>query len=276
VSRILRTAGWGATAAGVLHAAPALSALAPVRRHLLPGLTGLGDPGHVALTFDDGPDPRSTPAFLAALDSHRVTATFFLLGRMLARAPELGRELVAAGHEIALHGWGHRCLLARGPRGTRDDLTRGYDLIADVTGAPPRWYRPPYGVLTTGALTAAGRLGLTPVLWSAWGLDWTSRATPASVLATVRRDLAGGGTVLLHDSDCTSAPGSWRATLGALPALLDGIRAGGLAVGPLGAHGPLGARLALRRCRPGQPGPDRVGDGQAEQDRTGGDGDEQR
>jgi peptidoglycan/xylan/chitin deacetylase (PgdA/CDA1 family) len=172
---------------------------------------------------------------------------------MLVRAPELGRELVAAGHEIALHGWGHRCLLARGPRGTRDDLARGYDVIADITGAPPRWYRPPYGVLTTPAINVAGRLGLTPVLWSAWGLDWTSNATPASVLATVRRDLAGGGTVLLHDSDCTSAPGSWRATLGALPALIEGIRASGLAVGPLGAHGPLGTRVPTGAPPPAGP-----------------------
>ncbi|MEV4757872.1 polysaccharide deacetylase family protein [Micromonospora sp. NPDC049559] len=236
VRAVLRTATWGATAAGMLHAAPAVSTLARVRRRFLPGLTGLGAPEHVALTFDDGPDPRSTPAFLAALAAHRVTATFFLLGRMLARAPELGRELVAAGHEIALHGWGHRCLLARGPRATHDDLVRGYELVTEVTGVPPRWYRPPYGVLTTPAIRTARQLGLAPVLWSAWGLDWTARATPGSVLAAVRRDLAGGGTVLLHDSDCTSAPGSWRATLGALPELIEGIRAAGLTVGPLREH----------------------------------------
>ncbi|MFD0822168.1 polysaccharide deacetylase family protein, partial [Micromonospora zhanjiangensis] len=207
-----------------------------VRRRLLPTLCGVGAPGHVALTFDDGPDPRSTPAFLAALERHGVTATFFLLGRMLTDAPGLAREMVAAGHEIGLHGWSHRCLLARGPRATRDDLTRGYDLIGEVLGAPPRWYRPPYGVLTGSALWAANRLGMRTVLWTTWGADWRSGATPGSVLRTVRRDLAGGGTVLLHDSDCTSAPGSWRATLGALPALLDHARAGDLDVGPLREH----------------------------------------
>nr|WP_233473131.1 polysaccharide deacetylase family protein [Longispora fulva] len=229
--------GGAAVLAGAAHAVPALTSVAPLRRVLLPDLAGIGDPRHVALTFDDGPDPASTPAFLAALDTAGVRATFFLLGRMLHRAPALGRELAAAGHEIALHGWGHRCLLARGPAGTYDDLARGRDLIADVTGRPPRWWRPPYGVLTTPALTAARRLGLTPVLWTAWGRDWTARATPASVLATVRKDLVGGGTVLLHDSDCTSAPGAWRATLGALPALIDGIRDRGLAIGPLAEHG---------------------------------------
>ena len=229
--RVARAVGWAAVAAGALQVAPAVAALGPLRRRLMP-------------------DPRSTPAFLAALDVAGVRATFFVLGRMLARAPGLGREMVAAGHEIALHGWGHRCLLVRGPRGTHVDVTRGYDLIADVTGHPPRWYRPPYGVLTAAALATAARLGLTPVLWSSWGVDWTARATPASVLATVRRDLTGGGTVLLHDSDCTSAPGSWRATLGALPALIDGVRDAGLAIGPLRGHGVRGGHPPHR---PGWP-----------------------
>jgi peptidoglycan/xylan/chitin deacetylase (PgdA/CDA1 family) len=237
---------------GVIHVAPALSALAPVRRRWWPGLAGVGDPGHVALTFDDGPDPRSTPAFLSMLDKHRVTATFFLLGRMLAAAPGLGRELVAAGHEVALHGWSHRCLVARGPLGTYEDLARGYDAIGEFTGAPPRLYRPPYGVLTPAAIRAARRLGLTPVLWTAWGLDWRAGATAASVLATVRRDLGGGGTVLLHDSDCTSAPGSWRATLGALEPLIDGVRADGLAIGPLREHRMVGP-WSVRRPSP-EPG----------------------
>ena len=100
-----------------------------------------------------------------------------------------------------------------------------------------RWYRPPYGVLTGAALGAAGRLGLTPVLWTAWGQDWIARATPDSVYRTVLDDLAGGGTVLLHDSDVTSVPGSWRATLGALPRLVATCRERGLTVGPLSGHG---------------------------------------
>ena len=90
-----------AVAAGglaVAHSLPALTSLGPLRPYLAPGLNGWGDPGHVALTFDDGPDPRSTPLFLKELDRAGVRATFFLLGRMLVRAPWLGRELVEAGH----------------------------------------------------------------------------------------------------------------------------------------------------------------------------------
>ncbi|MEU8118093.1 polysaccharide deacetylase family protein [Spirillospora sp. NPDC049024] len=227
------------TAAGVLaaaHAAPAVTSIGPLRRRLFPGLAGVGEPGHVALTFDDGPDPHSTPAFLAALREYEVKATFFMLGQMLKAAPDLGRELAESGHEITVHGWEHRCMLLRGPAATYDDLARAMESIVQVTGAAPRWYPPPYGVLSSSALRAARRLGLTPVLWTNWGRDWTRAATPASILATLMRDLGGGGTVLLHDSDCTSAPGSWRNTLDALPPFLEGIRDRGLSVGPLRDH----------------------------------------
>jgi len=229
----------GALAATALawHAGPALTSIGPLRTRLTPALAGVGDPGHVALTFDDGPHPLSTPRFLDVLDRLGVRATFFLLGRWAARAPGLVKEITGAGHEIGLHGYDHRCLLLRGPRATYTDLARGWAVLADLTGAPVRWYRPPYGVLTGAGLGAVRRLGLTPVLWTAWGEDWIGRATPDSVYRTVVADLRGGGTVLLHDSDVTAVPGCWRASLGALPHLVATCRERGLAVGPLTEHG---------------------------------------
>ena len=227
----------GLAAAGALaQAVPTVSSLGPLRAALWPGLTGLGAPGHVALTFDDGPDPASTPLFLDALGEAGVSATFFLLGGMVQRAPWLARRLVEAGHEVALHGWAHRAHLAVSPAQTLRDLRQGADAVAEAAGVTPRWYRPPYGVATAATFSACRRLGLRPVLWSAWGRDWTSRATPESVFHTVARDLRGGGTVLLHDSDCTSKPESWRATLGALPLLLAHCAEQGWEVGPLAAH----------------------------------------
>jgi peptidoglycan/xylan/chitin deacetylase (PgdA/CDA1 family) len=223
-------------AATLLRRVPSAASIGSLRWRLLPDLAGVGDTGHVALTFDDGPDPRSTPYFLDLLADHGVPATFFLLGSMLARDPGLGRALVDAGHEIAVHGWEHRLLLRRGARATADDIRRAHGYIGEVTGQTPRWYRPPYGVLTAPARRTARRLGMTPVLWTAWGRDWEARATSGTVATTVRRHLAGGGTVLLHDSDCTSTPESWRATLWALPGLIESIRQAGLAVGPLRDH----------------------------------------
>jgi peptidoglycan/xylan/chitin deacetylase (PgdA/CDA1 family) len=228
-----------ATAAGVAiaHAWPGATALGPVRSRLLPALSGVGMPGHVALTFDDGPDPVSTPRFLRLLEARGVRATFFLLGSMVRRTPQLAREIAQAGHEVGLHGYDHRSLLLRTPKSTVDDLARGYDLVGTATGVPPHWYRPPYGVLSTAAMISAHRLDLRPVLWTAWGRDWTVRATEESVAATVYKGLKSGGTILLHDCDATTAPGAWRATLGMLPALLDHCEERGWSVGPLRDHG---------------------------------------
>ncbi|MBA2324991.1 MAG: polysaccharide deacetylase family protein [Pseudonocardiales bacterium] len=234
-----RLAGVAAGCMAAAQLAPAVTAVGAVRRRLTPALAGVGDHSHIAITFDDGPDPRSTPQFLAALRARDTRATFFLLGSALARTPALGRELVASGHEVAVHGWDHRCLAATSPQATLRSLTRARDVIADLTGQRPRWFRPAYGVLTTSALWAAHNLELTPVLWTDWGRDWTRRATPSSVLDTLTRHLDGGACVLMHDADSpTAAPGAWRSTLGALPGLIEHCQRRGIAVGPLADHRP--------------------------------------
>ncbi|MEU7061418.1 polysaccharide deacetylase family protein [Streptomyces sp. NPDC046197] len=237
-TRLLRaTACVVLPALAAAHAAPVASTFGPLRNRVMPRLSGRGRGDHVALTFDDGPDPLSTPLFLKVLAERQVHATFFLLGREAHQRPGLVREIASAGHEIAVHGWLHRPLLLRGPRATYDDLARARDTVGDLVGRAPALFRPPYGVMSTAAHLAARRLRLTPVLWTCWGEDWTARATPQSVHRTVVRDLRGGGTILLHDSDCTSAPGAWRSTLGALPRLLDTCGRSGYDVGPLRDHG---------------------------------------
>lgn len=191
----------------------------------------------MAVTFDDGPDPESTPAFLTALDALGWRATFFMLGSMVAAAPALAAEVAAAGHELGVHGFDHRTHLRLGPRATRDEIIRGRDAIVEATGVVPVWFRPPYGTLSVSALLAARSMGLRTVLWTAWGRDWREGATGASVVDDVQKGLLDGGTVLLHDSDCTSSPGSWRATLDALPLLAKRFADAGLTVGPAGDHG---------------------------------------
>lgn len=221
----LAAAGAAALAVAALHAAPALTTIAPARRRLLPDLAGLRD-RTVALTFDDGPDPASTPAFLDTLADLRVRATFFVLGEMAERAPDLLRRLHDEGHEIGVHGWTHRNHLRLTPWRVHDELDRTADLIEQVAGTRPTWFRPPYGVLSTGSCVAAARLGLRPLLWSAWGVDWEARATADSVLTRLRRGgLRPGATLLLHDSDCTSAPQAWRSALGAVPTVVQECRA---------------------------------------------------
>jgi peptidoglycan/xylan/chitin deacetylase (PgdA/CDA1 family) len=229
----------GATAAvGIAaHSAPSLVALSAVGRRISPGLAGVGSRGHVALTFDDGPDPGSTPQFLDVLDSLGLHATFFMLGDMARRAPGLAAEVAAAGHEIGVHGDTHRSQLRLAPRTVAADIERARDAVAHATGTAPVWFRPPYGTLSLGGVRGARRAGLRPVLWTAWGRDWRAEATADSVVADVLHGYVDGGTVLLHDSDCTSAPECWHSALGALPRLADELHARSLRVGPVGEHG---------------------------------------
>jgi peptidoglycan-N-acetylglucosamine deacetylase len=239
--RRLRTGGYllAAAAAGlaIAQAGPGITGFGPVRSVAFRRLAGWGDAGHVAVTFDDGPDPASTPEFLRVLADHGVRATFFMLGSMVARAPGLAAEIAAAGHEVGVHGWDHRYLPARGPTATRSDLTRATKLIADVTGTRPWLFRPPYGVLSGLSLITARDLGLTPLLWGAWGREWDAGANGDVVLRTVLRGLDGGATVLLHDSGCTAPPGSWQAALAAVSPLLDECARRGLQVGTVAEHG---------------------------------------
>ena len=231
------TVAIAAVGAGVFaHLVPGVVAWRSARVRLLPGLSGVGRPDHVALTFDDGPDPVSTPVILDTLDAFGWRATFFCLGSQARLAPHLIRELVDRGHEIGVHGDSHRSHLLRpGPAVTRD-VRAARKTLEDLSGRPVEWFRPPYGGVSAASLVAARRTGLRLVLWTTWGLDWKADATGTTVAAHVRRTFVPGATVLLHDSDVTSTPDSWKATVEALPLLAGEWHQRGYEVGPLGEH----------------------------------------
>lgn len=175
----------------------------------------------IALTFDDGPHQRGTPAVLEELARRGAIATFFLVGEQVERQPTLAAEIAAAGHTIGIHGHRHALLLRRSPRAVHDDLLRARDVIGSATGTDPWLYRPPYGVFSGPALLIVRRLGWQPLLWSRWGKDWEAGATPEGIAARVTRGLGEGDVVLLHDADHYSSRDSWRRTVSALPIVFE-------------------------------------------------------
>ena len=182
----------------------------------------------VALTFDDGPHAVGTPAVLDELARHGASATFFLVGEQVVSRPALAREIVDAGHEVAVHGYRHSLLLRRRVRELADDLDRAVAAIADATGVAPTLYRPPYGVFSAGALAHVRERGWRPLLWSTWGRDWERRASAGSIARRATKRLRPGDVVLLHDSDAYSSADSWRKTAAALPSVLDAVAALGV------------------------------------------------
>ena len=186
----------------------------------------------VALTFDDGPDPDATPAVLDALDDAGLRATFFVVGEQAAAHPRLAREVATRGHEIALHGYEHREHAELSPREARDDLARGLGAVEATTGRRATRFRPPYGRFSEHSREACERLGLEPVLWSAWGMDW--EPLPADRIAElVARDLDPGAIVLLHDSARYAHRADAAATAEAIPLLAAAAAERGLGLGPL-------------------------------------------
>jgi peptidoglycan/xylan/chitin deacetylase (PgdA/CDA1 family) len=150
------------------------------------------------LTYDDGPTPGVTDRLLPVLAETGATATFFVLLTRVRTSPGLLHEVMAAGHEIGLHGRDHRQLTDLEPA-TLPGLTRDAKAeLEDVTGRPVRWFRPPYGAQSTAAWSAVRDAGMTPVLWSVTCRDWERLPQEEYLAGLEGRDLSGD-IVLLHD-----------------------------------------------------------------------------
>jgi peptidoglycan/xylan/chitin deacetylase (PgdA/CDA1 family) len=167
----------------------------------LPGIERVPARGQAVLTFDDGPDasPGATPATLDALDAAGARATFFLVGEQISKTPDLVAQIISRGHEVGVHGQRHFRHDRVSAAESVADIEAGCAALAEATGAPPRFYRPPYGKLSPEGADACRRLGLEVAYWSTWGLDW--EPLPAERIARrVNHDLDDGAIVLLHDS----------------------------------------------------------------------------
>lgn len=208
--------------------APAAAAVLPPAARALGIPTRLPSDRGVLLSFDDGPHPQGTPAMLAALERERAPAVFFLSGEQAARHPELVREIAAAGHELALHGYSHQTRRQWSRRLLTDDTQRALDAVSVAAGAVPRLYRPPHGVFSLTGLLVIREFFLEPLLWSKWGRDWQSRATASTIARRATSGLQAGDVILLHDADHYAVQGSWHPTAAALPQIIDGIGAAGL------------------------------------------------
>ncbi len=150
----------------------------------------------MALTFDDGPDPQSTPLLLDALARVGAKATFFVIGTRAASHPELVARIAAEGHEIGNHTWDHPSLptLSRGR--VVEQLQRARELLAPLGS---KLMRPPYGDQTPRTYRTARGLGYCVVLWSISSGDW--RGESADIVSQRIIDKASpGAIVLMHDS----------------------------------------------------------------------------
>jgi peptidoglycan/xylan/chitin deacetylase (PgdA/CDA1 family) len=175
----------------------------------------------LALTFDDGPDPEWTPRVLDALGAAGVRATFFLVGERAQRAAGVVRRIAVEGHEIGNHSWSHRSLWLCGPRATMAEIRRAHECLGVLAGAPPRHFRPPWGMVNAAMFPILRRVGERCVFWSIQPEGRRPVPAPRQVAHVMDR-AQPGAIVDLHDAEGT--PAAPARLLQALPPLLDGLR----------------------------------------------------
>ncbi|MEI7033438.1 polysaccharide deacetylase family protein [Streptomyces pratensis] len=169
----------------------------PVRTRPFEHLPELGHA--MVLSFDDGPDPLYTPDILATLRRHRVRAMFFVCGEMALGSRDLLREMADDGHVVGNHSWSHPLIPELSRASIRDELGRTSEVIDTTLGAPPLWYRAPYGAWNRNSFEIGAELGMEPMAWTVDTLDWTTPGA-RTIVSRVLDAAAPGVVVLSHDA----------------------------------------------------------------------------
>src|SRR5271154_4780953 len=131
----------------------------------------------LALTFDDGPNPAITPKLLDLLDRFKARATFFVIGKHARECPDLLKETAARGHVIGNHTDAHPNLFWLKPDQITVEIRCCNFSIVAATGAPPRWFRPPFGFRNPWVVPMAREFKQSGVLWSLIPGDWLATAS---------------------------------------------------------------------------------------------------
>ncbi|WP_285730019.1 polysaccharide deacetylase family protein [Nocardiopsis sp. ATB16-24] len=228
-----------------LPAVPCTTAPADGHAHRSPDLSPSQDPvapdivdstarggRSVALTFDDGPDPRNTPRLLDVLRENRVRAVFCLWGDHARRHPELVERIAVEGHTLGNHGMYHDDMSTWSPERIREDLLETDAVIREaVPHARVPYFRAPYGAWGRSPEVAA-ELGMRPLGWSLVVQDWDSPGTD-TLVRRLEEGVTSRSVVLLHDGG-----GDRAQTVDAVARVIPVLKAEGRRFTLPAAHGP--------------------------------------
>jgi peptidoglycan/xylan/chitin deacetylase (PgdA/CDA1 family) len=192
------------------------------------------DPPSVYLTFDDGPNPTTTPDLLDVLDREHVRATFFLIDQHITdgTAP-IVRRMFASGHSVALHSRTRREMLLS-PDAFAKTLVARADRIERIAGHRPcRAFRPHAGWRSWPMYVGLKRIDYRLVGWSwmMWDFNWFRKRTADAAVNRIRGRISNGDIVVLHDGDESAPLADQRHTVDATARLIPDLRARGFAFG---------------------------------------------
>lgn len=175
----------------------------------------------VALTFDDGPDPRFTPRILDILKEYQVPATFFVIGQAVQNHQELFKRELAEGHEIANHTFSHQDLVTISEREIELEIDLTNNLLEQLTGKVPDYFRPPRGRFDWRLVEICELRGQTIVLWTVC-IENQQMKTPTAMANRVINKVYPGAIILGHDGRLDRSK-----TVQALPLIITGLKAKG-------------------------------------------------
>ncbi|MFN7250403.1 MAG: polysaccharide deacetylase family protein [Anaerobacillus sp.] len=168
-------------------------------------LQGPATEKRIAITFDDGPDPRFSEQVLDVLKEYNVPATFFVMGSRAIAYPEIVNRMVAEGHIIGNHTYFHPNLVKEADLATLErEVVRTEDTLNDLIGYRTKLFRAPYGFLYNELVEKLAELNYSIIVWSVDSLDW-QEDPPAQIAANVLDNVEPGAVILMHDG------GDWDA-----------------------------------------------------------------
>lgn len=158
----------------------------------------------VALSFDATWGSSRTPLLLSILAKHKLKTTFFLTNIWLNQYPELGKEIVAQGHEVAMHSANHPRMTDLSEEKALKELQDNATMITEITGQKPYLFRPPFGAYNNRVVKLVQEAGYVPIQWSVDSLDWKNLSAE-EIYQRVTTKIAPGAIVLFHN-DGTNTP----------------------------------------------------------------------
>jgi peptidoglycan-N-acetylglucosamine deacetylase len=157
--------------------------------------------GKLALTFDDGPHPVYTPTLLDLLKRYDIKATFFVVGSFAEQHPKIIKRMAYEGHELAIHHYKHTSNWLLTPLAAHIECLKTADVIENLIGKRPVYYRPPWGHLNLFSWWSRRPFRL--VLWSAILGDWNRKVGKIRLEERIRKSVRDGAIIVLHDNDQT-------------------------------------------------------------------------
>ncbi|HAP69589.1 MAG TPA: hypothetical protein DCR04_07665 [Flavobacteriales bacterium] len=160
-----------------------------------------GEKGTISLTFDDGPDPEVTPRVLDVLREEGVKGSFFVIGRIAEKYPELVQKIVDEGHVVGNHTYNHDYVFSK--ELAEKQVSEGQEVIQKIIGKKPTYFRPPFGVMTPEIANAVKKEQCAIIGWDLRSQDGRIRTKEATI-KRVKNNLKKATVLLFHDTNPTT------------------------------------------------------------------------